>query len=316
VAQLFRPSLFPVIQISEPEPWILFLQRRAGPLEASITKVWRGNLLVEALVLLLLATSMMLVLIATERVRELAKLQMNFVASISHELRTPLAAMLTVGQNLRDGFVPDLAHYGLIITARTRQLIELVDQILLFASTKDRKKKYHLTAVDTKEVLQSLRESTLATLSQAGFEVEFRVPEEIPPILADRQALLRCLQNLIENAVKHSEDCRWIRVCAEVDHSADGGREVKIIVSDHGVGISSSELPHIFKAFYRGHRALAGQVHGTGLGLAVVEQMMTAMRGRVSVESQPGEGSSFMLHLQLATTLHELDANQSAEVLF
>jgi signal transduction histidine kinase len=307
------PVWFPVIETSDPEPWMLFLQHRAAPVEASITKVWRENLLVGGFVLLLLATSMMLVLIATQRVRALAKLQMDFVASISHELRTPLAAMLSVGQNLRDGFVPDLSRYGSIITARTRQLIELVDQILLFASTKDKKKTYHLTAVDPHEVLQSLRESTLATLAEAGFDVDFCVPQGLPHVLADRQALVRCLQNLIDNAAKYSGGNQWIKVCAEVDQSPDVGPEVKISISDHGVGINSSELQHIFEPFYRGPRAVVGQIHGTGLGLAVVEQIMTAMEGRVSVLSDIGIGSVFTLHLQLAAQFHEFKTIQSQQ---
>ena len=101
---------------------------------------WRG-------ILLLLATSMFLLVIATQRVRAVAALQMDFVASISHELRTPLAAMLSAGQNIADGFAPDLRRYGSIVTNQSRQLIDLVDQILLFAAMKDGKKEYVIEPV-------------------------------------------------------------------------------------------------------------------------------------------------------------------------
>ena len=160
-------------------------------MEASITRAWRGNLFAGAVVLLLLATSMFLVVIATQRVRALATMQMDFVTSISHELRTPLAAMLAAGQNLTDGFAPDLSHYGSLITAQARQLIDLVDQILLFASMEDGKKKYHLTAVRLSDVLEGLRKTTLAILGKAGFDVECRLENELPCVLGRSTQHLR-----------------------------------------------------------------------------------------------------------------------------
>jgi signal transduction histidine kinase len=137
------PVWFPIVQhASKADSWMLFLQHRTVPLEASINRVWRGNLILGGAILLLLTVSMFLVIIATQRVRALAAMQMDFVASISHELRTPLAAMLSAGQNIADGFAPDLRRYGSIITNQSRQLIDLVDQILLLAAMKDGKKKY------------------------------------------------------------------------------------------------------------------------------------------------------------------------------
>jgi signal transduction histidine kinase len=295
------PVWFPVIhQASDSQHWVLFLEHRTGPMEASITKAWRGNLLVGGFVLLLLATSMFLVVIASHRARALACLQMDFVASISHELRTPLAAILSAGQNLSDGFAPDLYHYGGLITGQARQLIDLVDQILLFASMKDDKKKYHVTAVLLSDVIDSLRKTTLTLLGTAGFHVECRMDKGLPRVLADQQALVRCLQNLIDNAAKYSGESRWICVSAELDESNNGDAGVRVEVADRGVGIDPSELPHIFEPFYRSPGAIAAQIHGSGLGLSVVKHMITQMGGRLSVSSEVGRGSIFTLHLQVA----------------
>jgi signal transduction histidine kinase len=297
------PVWFPLIrQSAETQHWMLFLKHRTGSVEASITRVWRANLCAGAVVLLLLATSMFLVLIATQRVRALATMQMDFVASISHELRTPLAAMLAAGQNLADGFAPDLRHYGSLIAAQARQLIDLVDQILLFASMKDGKKKYHLTAVRLSDVVESLRKTTLPILGKTGFQVECLLEEDLPCVLADQQALLRCLRNLIENAAKYSGESRWMGISAELDEPGSGDAGIGITVADRGVGIDSSELQHIFEPFYRSPGAIAAQIHGSGLGLAVVEHIVKEMGGRLSVNSEVGIGSAFTVHLQVART--------------
>ena len=293
------PVWFPIVQHPrKAASWMLFLQHRSVPLEAQINRVWRGNLILGGAILLLLSVSMFLVIIATQRVRVLAAMQMNFVASISHELRTPLAAMLSAGQNITDGFAPDLRRYGSIITNQSRQLIDLVDQILLFAAMKDGKKEYVIEPFEVEGILKTLQKTTLPILEQQGFAVEVKVPEEIPAVLGDNQGVLRCMQNLLENAAKYSGDHRWIGIRVEVSEVANWGREVKISVADHGIGVDPDELEHICDPFYRGARAVAAQIHGSGLGLAVVLHIMKAIGGRLSVISKQGQGSVFTLHLR------------------
>jgi two-component system sensor histidine kinase SenX3 len=303
---------FPVIQeSSEPQQWMLFLQHRTGPIEASIGKAWRGNLLIGGFVLLLLATSMFFVVIASQRARALAKLQMDFVASISHDLRTPLAAILAVGQNLSDGFATNTTRYGGIITAQARHLINLVDQILIFVSMHDGMKKFQLTAVSLGEVFKKLDKTTLAILGNAGFQIECRFEKNLPHVLADQEALTRCLKNLLENAAKYSGNSRWISLSASLEDRDTG---IRISVGDHGVGISPSELPRVFEPFYRTPSAISAQIHGTGLGLAVVKHLVEEMQGRVSVTSEIGVGSIFTLHLQIAEPLKGRNDIQDQEV--
>jgi signal transduction histidine kinase len=242
-------------------------------------------------------------------------MQMDFVASISHELRTPLAAILAAGQNLTDGFAPVRSHYGSLITTQARQLVDLVDQILLFTAMKDGKKKYQLTAVTINDVMDGLRKTTLIILAADGFDVELRIDEDLPPVLADRQALVRCLRNLIENAVKYSGDSRWIGISAEFEEPGNPEAGIRITVADHGVGIAPSELQHICEPFYRGSRAIAAQIHGSGLGLSVVTHIVNEMHGRLSVSSRVGEGSFFVLHLQAAENSTPRDSNDPQEVL-
>jgi signal transduction histidine kinase len=290
---------------------MLVLQNRKGPLDAAVTKVWRTNLFTGGFVLLLLMASMALIVIASQRAQALANLKMDFVASVSHELRTPLAAILSAGQNITDGFVPDFKVYGSIITSQARQLIDLVDQILLFASMKGDKENYSLQPLELTDVLDQVRRNTAVLLEQTGFAVDFLMPESLPRVLGDARLLARCLQNLIGNAVKYSGASRRISISAHWEELAGAEKQVQISVRDRGIGVSSAELEHIFEPFYRSPRVVAAQIHGTGLGLAVTKQLAEAMGGRVSVASEVGVGSVFTLHLPVAG---ELDSEGVAGV--
>ena len=294
------PVWFPIIQRgSERHRWMMFLKHRTGSLEASITKAWRTNLFVGITMLLLLAITMMLLIVATKRAKSLAAMQMDFVASISHELQTPLAAVLSAGQNLTDGFADDVPHYGSLITAQARQLIDLVEQILLFVAVKDGKKKYELVTVSLDEVIDNLRQTTLAILEKAGFKIDCRIEDDLPCVVGDKQAVLRCLRNLVENAAKYSGNNRWIGIFIELDRSTTVTQEVRISVVDHGIGIADSELKYVFEPFYRSPK-VAARIRGSGLGLPVVKHIIKDLGGRVSVETELGVGSTFTLHLRVA----------------
>jgi two-component system phosphate regulon sensor histidine kinase PhoR len=115
------------------------------------------------------------------------------------------------------------------------------------------------------------------------------------------------------NAAKYSGKSRWIGISADIYDSSKSRREIRISVTDHGVGISSVELSQIFEPFYRSPRVLAAQIHGTGLGLAVAKHIVEAMGGRVSVVSQLDVGSVFTLHLPVADDMHRTDSADTLE---
>lgn len=232
---------------------------------------------------------------------KLAKLQMDFVASVSHELRTPLAVISASAQNIADGVVNEkeqLAKYGAVIRSHTRQLSELVNQILSFASTKAGRAHYVLRPLQVSRVIDAVLHNTREVVNEAGFVVEALVEPDLPEIVGDVSALSQCLQNLIGNAVKYGGNTPRISVRAFL-HKADDQpfEEIRINVEDHGIGIDSSDLPHIFEPFYRSPVVAAAQIHGTGLGLPLAKSIAEAMGGRLSVVSKLGVGSVFTLHL-------------------
>jgi signal transduction histidine kinase len=295
------PVWFPVIQYTpHDEPWMLLLDHRMGPLQAIAASIWRRNLMAGGVVLLLLTIGMTLILFTSRRAQKLAQLQLDFVASVSHELLTPLAAIYCTGQNVTDGLLrteSDLMAHGSIITSQARQLTDLVKQILLFATTQNGTARYILRPLQVLGILHTVRNNVAVLVEGAGFKIEERVEAGLPYVMGDLPALSHCLQNLVSNAVRYSGTSRWIGISASVHEGKSHQKEVWISVQDHGSGINSSELVHIFEPFYRSPKVVDAQIHGTGLGLAVAKRIAEAMGGRLSVTSELSRGSTFTLHL-------------------
>lgn len=235
---------------------------------------------------------------------QLAKMQMDFVASVSHELRTPLAVICSAADNIADGVVSgkeQLQRYGSTIRNQSRQITELVNQILLFASTRDGQQRYALRPIQVSELIHTVLDNTSELTRGAGFEIEQSLEPGLPAILGDSSALCKSLQNLLVNAVKYSGKSRWIGINASLARSPDRShKEIRISVRDRGMGIDHSEIDRIFEPFYRSPRVSAAQIHGTGLGLPLAKNIVEAMGGRISVDSELGVGSVFTLHLPLA----------------
>jgi len=235
---------------------------------------------------------------------QLARMQMDFVASVSHELRTPLAVIASAADNIADGVVAgkeSLKKYGGAIRNQSRQMTELINQVLLFAASKDHGHHHVMHELQVAQVLQDAIRQTSELAKRSGFVIDLQVEPDLPGVLADEFGLSRCLQNLIVNAIKYSGESRWILVKALLGEStAKGYREICISVQDQGIGISRSDLPRIFDPFYRSPAVIAEQVHGTGLGLSLSKSIVEAMDGRLTVKSELERGSIFTIHLPAA----------------
>ena len=295
------PVWFPVIQYtSQSSPWALMLQHRTGPVAKIARSVWYWDLMIGGIVLLLLAANMGLVFFSSHRAQKLAKLQLHFVAAVSHELLSPLSAMYCTGQNAKDGLVEtksDVIAHGSIITSQARQLIDLVKQNLLFAATESGTKRYTSNPLQVSKLVECVLKDLEMLIEESGSSVECKIQAGLPNVMGDLSALTQCLQNLIVNAIKYSGPGGWIGISASLHEGKGESKEVQISVQDHGPGISSSDLRHIFEPFYRSPKVVDAQIHGTGLGLTVADRIAKAMGGRLSVTSEEGVGSTFTLHL-------------------
>jgi signal transduction histidine kinase len=298
-----RMPRFEPFHYADSSIWQITAKHKSGSVEAAVSGLRRRNLLASFAVLGVLAVTMGLILMASQRARRLARLQMDFVAGISHELRTPLAVISSAGENIAHGVVEDkqqLVRYGNSIVKQTRQLTQLVEQVLLFAASQKSEQRYGLGPVNIAEVVDAALEGTSATVAAAGFTVERYVEPGMLLANADFAALVRSLQNLITNAVKYGGESRWLRVAATTVKDRGHMGEIDLVVEDRGIGISKDEIKHIFEPFYRSPAVNESGIHGTGLGLPLSRTIVEAMGGRLTARSELGKGSSFVIHLPAA----------------
>ena len=303
-------SWFPLMRDTPPEDdWQLVVRhRRGGSLGSFVESMRRRGLAVSFGALLLLVVSMSMLVVTSSRAQRLAKLQMDFVTAVSHELRTPLTIIGSAADNLGSGVVDEpqqIREYGSIIGNQVGQLSGLVERVLLFAATRNGQQRYVMQALRPAHIVDTVLASTEGLIRAAHVTVERDIPPDLPPVTGDLMAVSQCVENLVTNALKYGKEQRWIGIRAAVAESDAGRHEVRISVSDRGMGIDPADLPHIFEPFYRSASVRVAQIHGTGLGLALAAQIAHAMGGTLSVSSTPGQGSTFTLTLQVFTaSLH------------
>ncbi len=272
--------------------WRADFAHQAGSLEAVVASTRRRNLLVSSSVLALLGASIAMLVVSSARARTLAAQQMEFVAGVSHELRTPLAVIQSAAENLADGVVADkdqVQRYGQLIAGEGRRLTEMVEQVMEFAGF-EAGRSLDVRPVVAADVVQAAIEASGPLLGETDTHVDFDTPDAPVLVRANHAALARSVQNLISNAIKYGGADRWVGVRIG---PADG-RMVAISVSDHGSGIPEHDVPRIFEPFYRGQHAVDGHVHGSGLGLSLVDRIVRQHGGRVQVQSSP-RGTTFTL---------------------
>lgn len=231
------------------------------------------------------------------RTMELAKLKADIVSNVSHELRTPLALIRLYAETLELGRVPDeerKLEYYRIVRKESERLTALINNILDFSRIEAGKKEYEFRETDLPSLVRETLDSYRYQIEQNGFRYEEHISNDIPPVLVDREAIARSLLNLVNNAIKYSSDEKFLAVSLYRENGS-----VKLDVTDHGIGIPRSEQHKIFDKFYRVCDPMCHDNKGSGLGLALVQHIVNAHGGKISVESSPGKGSRFSITLPL-----------------
>jgi signal transduction histidine kinase len=288
----------PLQATAENDQWQLVVQDPAGSVDVGVAQWRRRNLAISFGLLAALVGTMVLLFSVARRAERLAKLQMEFVAGVSHELCTPLAVINSAAENIVDGVVEGTAQvqeYGTIIREQGRRLERLVDEVLLFAAGRVGRLGYDLRPTEVVPILEQSLSASEAMLRDEGFTFHKEISSQLPFVIADPEALGKCVENLISNAMKYSSTNRWVALRAGGVLN-QGSPEVQISIEDKGIGISPADLPHVFEPFYRSQSVRDGQIRGVGLGLYLVKCMMEAMGGGVSVSSKVSQGSIFTLH--------------------
>jgi signal transduction histidine kinase len=243
---------------------------------------------------LVLAGGIVLTYRSVTKEMALARLKSDFVSNVSHELRTPLSLIRLYAETLEMGRLTSpekYQEYYRIIRKESERLTALINNILDFSRIEAGRKEYDFRETDMSELVHNTLDSYRYQLEQSGFQFEEKI-DEVPSMRVDREAMARSLLNLVNNALKYSQDRKYIGVNLYRDNGS-----VKLEVVDQGIGIPHEEQQKIFEKFYRVGDPLVHNTKGSGLGLSLVRHIVQAHGGEVAVDSSPGQGSKFTIVL-------------------
>ena len=278
-------------------PMLVLGMKLRGTTAAAIAKHWmHGSFLTLGALSFLLAGGIFLTYRNVNKELALARLKSDFVSNVSHELRTPLALIRLYAETLELGRLSNPGkhqEYYSIIRKESERLTALINNILDFSRIEAGRKEYEFRETDLNELVRNTLESYRYQIEQHGFTLEEKIAE-VPALKVDREAMARSLVNLVNNALKYSQDRKYIGVNLYRDNGS-----VKLEVVDHGIGIPENEQHKIFEKFYRVGDPLVHNTKGSGLGLSLVQHIARAHGGDVMVDSTPGAGSKFTISLPL-----------------
>ena len=250
--------------------------------------IWTGSL--TALAVLLIAG---LATLTVSRQLALHELKNTSVATVAHELRTPLASMRLLIDTLRAGRVRDekqTREYLDLIASENERLSKLAENFLTFSRFDRGELSLNLTQIAPRSIAEQAVSTLRPRLDETTFTVE--APENLPQIHADRDALAQVLTNLLDNALKYTGEEK--RIALRISPVADG---VVFAVEDNGIGLTPDERQEIFRPFYQADQKLSRTREGCGLGLAIVNKIVKAHGGEITVASEPGKGSVFRVKI-------------------
>jgi signal transduction histidine kinase len=261
--------------------------------QTTTTYVWTGILLTAGIMMLFLFMAGYL-----RRQVRLTRLKNDLIATVSHELKTPLASMRLLVDTLRGGHYQDtqlVQEYLQMMAKENARLSRLIEEFLTFSRMERKKAKFDRSVLQTDEIVHAALDAVGDRLHAPGCRFELELKPDMPAVIGDHDALTTVLVNLLDNALKYTDDIKEIRLRS---FASDGS--VWFEVQDNGIGFPRSAAKKIFERFYQVDRTLSRRAGGCGLGLSIVQFIVKAHEGSVSAKSQPGKGSTFTVQLPAA----------------
>lgn len=229
--------------------------------------------------------------------RRLETMRVDFIANVSHELRTPLASLSGFIDTLKGPARDDpkaRERFLDIMQAQAQRMTRLIDDLLRLSRVEMKEHVPPSTLVDLGSTVAHMVEIMAPLARERGVELKLDVPEAPVRMLGDRDELLRLVENLVENAIKYGGPGKAVEVAVgEALRAGGSGGRVELSVRDYGPGIPAEHLPRLTERFYRVDVAESRTLGGTGLGLAIVKHIVGRHRGRLAIESEPGQGATF-----------------------
>jgi len=232
------------------------------------------------------------------RQMKLNRLKNDFIATVSHELKTPLASMRVLADTLLEGNYKDqkqATEYLELICKENKRLTGLIDNFLTFSRMERNKQAFDFEPTSPAEIANAAADAVRTKFEQAKCRLELHIPEDLPRVSADKDAMVTVLVNLLDNACKYSQGDKHISLTVFADTASVG-----FGVRDNGIGISRKAVKKIFKRFYQVDRTLSRHAEGCGLGLSIAKFIVDAHKGEISAASNPEQGSTFTVKLPTA----------------
>ena len=224
---------------------------------------------------------------------ELAQAKSDFVSNVSHELRTPLSLISMFAETLemkRVASEEKKQEYYSIISQEANRLGRIVNNILNFSRMENGRRKFRMEEKDVNELVEVIYNNYSFHLKNKGFIFDYELTADLPLVNIDEEAVSEAVINLIDNAVKYSNELKEVHIRTGIEDN-----NVFIEVTDKGIGISPDDQKIIFDKFYRVTTGLVHNTKGTGLGLTLVKYIIEAQGADIRLESKIGNGSKFRL---------------------
>lgn len=229
------------------------------------------------------------------RQMRLNRLKNDFIATVTHELKTPLASMRVLADTLMEGNYRDqqqATDYLELICKENKRLTGLIDNFLTFSRMERNKQAFEMAPTSPAEIARAAADAVRTKFDRAECRLELHIPEDLPAVSADKDAMVTVLVNLLDNACKYSCDDKKIAMKVFADDVS-----ICFSVSDNGIGIPRKAAKKVFKRFYQVDRTLARRAEGCGLGLSIAKFIVDAHKGQISVAANPEKGSTFTVKL-------------------
>jgi two-component system phosphate regulon sensor histidine kinase PhoR len=236
--------------------------------------------------------------------RRVEEMRADFIANASHELRTPLAALLGFIETLQGSAKDDAAareKFLAIMQGQAARMARLIDDLLSLSRIELNAHLQPNTPADLTPIVRQVADGLQMLARDRGVEIKVTAPSEPLIVLGDRDELIRAAENLVENALKYGAAGKRVDLTLARGQTRGGAPEARLSVRDYGPGIAPEHLPRLTERFYRVDVAESRAQGGTGLGLALVKHVLNRHGGRLSIDSTPGAGAAFTMHMPLPT---------------
>ncbi len=225
-------------------------------------------------------------------IKRLEKVKADFVANVAHELKTPLTSIKGFVEALEDELGFEKHHLD-IIKRNIERLTNIVSDLLLLSELESRERRFQIEEVNLKEMVGDILKIFEKQLKEKKISFGLDIPAELPRIKADPFWLEQVFMNLIDNAIKYTEEGGIkVDICS-------GNGDIRITIQDTGIGIPKEDSSRIFERFYVVDKSRSRRFGGTGLGLSIVKHAVLAHNGKIDVKSEVGKGSEFIVTLPL-----------------